>query len=323
MSAGAATPATALKVLVVTNMYPTEDEPWFGCFVREQVEDLISLSIDVRLVHFDGRADWMNYLRAARTVRRLVSTDHFDLVHAHYGLTGAAAVAQRQVPVLTTFHGSDHSGEIRWQKYVSWIVARHSFPVFVSEEGRRHLMRPSAPVIPAGVDTELFSPIDRPEARRRLGWATDGRYVLLPGSRSAPKQPLLFDAALAEARKTAPDLRGVALAGFSRERAALVFNAVDVTLMTSRREGSPVAIRESLACMTPVVSVPVGDVPKVLTDLPGCGIFPRTPEALARGVLAALDANRSPVLRERAEQYSRRRTAERLVAVYRSVASLR
>ena len=323
MSADVATQASALKVLVVTNMYPTEDEPWFGCFVREQVEDLIFLGIDVRLLHFDGRADWMNYLRAARTVRRLVSTDHFDLVHAHYGLTGAAAVAQRRVPVLTTFHGSDHSGEIRWQKYVSSIVARRSFPILVSEEGRRNLRQPSAPVIPAGVDIDVFSPLDRREARRRLGWATDGHYVLLPGGRSAAKQPLLFDAALAEARKTAPDLQGVALVGFSREQAALVFNAVDVTLMTSRREGSPVAIRESLACMTPVVSVPVGDVPKVLRDLPGCGIFPRRPEALAQGVLGALHADRSPALRERAEHYSRRRTAERLAAVYRSVASVR
>jgi glycosyltransferase involved in cell wall biosynthesis len=302
-------------------MYPTAEEPWFGCFVREQVEDLISLGVDLRLLHFDGRGDPLNYFRAARRVRRIVSTEHYDLVHAHYGLTGAVAAFQNRVPTVTTFHGSDYSGEIRWQKYVSWIVARRSFPIVVSEEGRRLLMQPSAPVIPAGVDTELFAPIDRHEARRRLGWVEGGRYVLLPGSRSAPKQPLLFDAALAEARKTVPDLRGVEFSGFSREQAALVFNAVDVTLMTSRREGSPVAVRESLACMTPVVSVPVGDVPKVLAGLPGCGIFPRKPQALGKGVVDALGADRSPALRRRAERYSRRRTAERLAAVYRSVAA--
>ena len=50
-------------------------------------------------------------------------------------------------------------------------------------------------------------------------------------------------------------------------------NAVDVTLLTSDWEGSPGAVRESLACQTPVVSVPVGDVPNVLSGLPGCAVM--------------------------------------------------
>ena len=95
--------------------------------------------------------------------------------------------------------------------------------------------------------------------------AEGGRYVLLPGSRAnRRKRADLFDEAMAEARKHIPLLRGVTLEGMSRERAALALNAADVVLMTSDREGSPVAVRESLACMTPVVSVDVGDVAEVL-----------------------------------------------------------
>jgi glycosyltransferase involved in cell wall biosynthesis len=181
---------------------------------------------------------------------------------------------------------------------------------------------PSAQVIPAGVDTDLFKPLDRRVARRRLGWREDAHYVLLPGSRSLPaKRADLFDAVLAEARKEAPDLCGVALEGFSREQVALVLNAADAVLMTSDREGSPVTVRESLACMTPVVSVDVGDVPRVLTGLPGCGIFRRDPYALTRGVLDALRAERHPDLRHRAESSSRRIAAERIAAVYSSVVS--
>ena len=126
-------------------------------------------------------------------------------------------------------------------------------------------------VIPAGVDTELFVPRERADARRALGWAPDRRYVLFPGSRRDPgKRADLFDAVLREARRTAPDLEGVSLEGFSRREVALVMNAVDVTLMTSDREGSPVTIKESLACMTPVVSVAVGDVAELIAGLPGC-----------------------------------------------------
>jgi teichuronic acid biosynthesis glycosyltransferase TuaC len=312
--------ARALKVLLVTNLYPTPTEPWYGCFVREQAEDLAALGIDLEILHFDGRQDSLNYLRAAWEVRRRVALKRFDLVHAHYGLTGAAAILQLRVPVVTTFHGSDYSGAIPWQRYLSWAVARRSFPVFVSDEGRRKLRRPSAPVIPTGVDTERFAPLERRAARRRLGWQEDRHYVLLPGSRSvATKRADLFDAVLSEARKTQPNLAGVALAGFSREEAALVLNAADAVLVTSDREGSPLAVREALACMTPVVSVDVGDLRVVLRGVPGCGIFPRSPASLARGLLDALRAERHTDLRRRAERYSRLAIAERIAAVYSTV----
>jgi teichuronic acid biosynthesis glycosyltransferase TuaC len=124
-----------------------------------------------------------------------------------------------------------------------------------------------------------------------------------------------------EVQKRVPALKGVALEGFSRQQAALAFNAVDVTLMTSDREGSPVTVRESLACLTPVVSVEVGDVAQVLAGLPGCGTFPRQPSALGRGVLDALATERHPDLRRRAERTSRRQVAERVAALYAAVAA--
>jgi glycosyltransferase involved in cell wall biosynthesis len=312
----------SFKVLFVTNLYPTPTEPWYGCFVREQAEDLAAMGINLEILHFDGREDSLNYLRTAREISRRVRREHYDLVHAHYGLTGAAATLQRRVPVITTFHGSDYSGAIPWQRSLSWAVARRSLPIVVSDEGRRKLGRPSAPVIPAGVDTERFTPLERRAARRRLGWQEDRHYVLLPGSRSvATKRADLFDAVLNEARKAGPDLVGVALTGFSRDDCALALNAADVVVVTSDREGSPVAVREALACMTPVVAVNVGDLPTVLRGLPGCGIYSRSPEALAGGVLDALKAQRDPALRHRAERYSRRVAAERVAAVYSSMLS--
>jgi teichuronic acid biosynthesis glycosyltransferase TuaC len=301
-------------------MYPSPGEPWYGSFVKDQAEDLVALGIDVQVLDFDGRRDRRNYVRAAANLRRLVSRGDFELVHAHYGLSGVVALAQRRLPVVTTFHGSDYTGAILWQRYVSWVVARGSHAILVSEEARRALGCPTAPVIPAGVDTDLFGPIERRAARRELGWPEDGSYVLLPGSRASPgKRADLFDAAVAEARGVVPDLRGVAFEGFSRQQAVLVLNAVDVMLMTSDREGSPVTVREALACLTPVVSVEAGDVPKVLAGLPGCGIFRREPDALARGLLTALHAERDPELRRRAERTSRGAVARRVAAVYDSV----
>jgi glycosyltransferase involved in cell wall biosynthesis len=303
-----------MKVLVVTNMYPTAPRPWSGVFVAEQVEDLRALGVAVDVLSFDGRADWREYPRAARSLRRRAAANGLDLVHAHYGLTGAVALAQRNVPVVTTFWGSDTF--VPWQRAVSYGVARLSIPLFVSDAGRARLRRRAAPVVPSAVDTERFRPRPRAEARRLLGWDAHGVYVLLPGPRtSAMKNAPLFDAVLA-ALPAELKAKGKALEGFTRDEAALVMNAVDVTLMTSVSEGSPVAVRESLASNTPVVSVRVGDVPDLLRGLPGCGVCERDPHALARGVLVALEAGRSDRLRARAAEFSRERTARKVLAVY-------
>lgn len=308
-----------MRVLAVTNMYPTPTEPWLGCFVREQVEALRGIGVSVEVLSFDGRKDWRRYIGAGRQLRRLVEEEGpFDLIHAHYGLTGAVAVAARRLPVVTTFHGSDTV--IPWQRAVSWAVARLTTPVFVTPEAARRLGCPRATVIPSAVDLDLFQPIDRRAARRALGWNEDGRYVLLPGSRANPvKGASLFEAAVETARRKEPDLAAVSLEGFGRHQVPLVMSAVDVTVMTSVREGSPVAVKESLACLTPVVSVAVGDVPELLAGLPGCAVVPREPALLADALLRALGAPRHPSLRERVEPYSHRRIAEQVAKVYQEV----
>jgi glycosyltransferase involved in cell wall biosynthesis len=309
-----------MNVLVVTNMYPTDAEPWFGCFVEEQVEDLRALGIGVTVLPFDGRHDRGNYLRAAGELRRLARGD-FDLVHAHYGLTGAVALAQRRLPTLTTFHGSD-TGYVRWQARVSWVVARLTTPIFVEAGGAERLGLPGAAVLPMGVDTGRFRPWDRGAARAELGWDLERPYVLFPASRENPhKSPELFDAVVEEAGRALPGLVGVALGRRSRDEVARMMAAVDATIVTSRFEGSAVVVRESLACNTPVVSVRVGDAPTVLAGLPGCEVCERDPQALAAAVARALPHKGSPLLRRRAERSSRPRVAERLVEIYRAVAS--
>lgn len=308
-----------MRVLTVTNMYPTEAEPWFGSFVKDQIEAVRRLNVAVDVLNFDGRRDWRAYASAARSVRKLTATGDFDLVHAHYGLTGAVALGQRSVPTVVTFHGSD-TGYVRWQAWLSWFVARLVTPVFVSKDGARRLGCANAAVIPAGVDVDFFQPQPKPDARAALGWPEQGRYVLLPGSRGDPRKGAhLFDAVVREVRRRVPDVTPVSLEGFTRDQVAVVMNAVDVTVMTSEFEGSPVSIKESLACMTPVVSVPVGDLPELLADLPGCAIAPREPVSLAEAVLAAFERGSDPALRRRAEQLSRRSIAERTVALYESV----
>jgi glycosyltransferase involved in cell wall biosynthesis len=307
-------------VLVLTNMYPTQAEPLLGCFVRDQVDDLRRLGVDMAVLAFDGRSRKIRYLTTAPRLRRVLSRGRYDLVHAHYGLSGAVAALQFATPVVTTFHGSD--AWVPWQRKVSRVVARRTQPIAVAPVIAASLDAHEAPVIPCAVDLDLFAPADRAEARRALGWPQDASCVLFPASRNdttkqVRKQVGLFDATIERLRLSRPGMFAASLDGLSRQEVALAMSAADVAVLTSLWEGAPVGVKEALACRTPVVSVEVGDISSVLPGLPGCAIVPRDAEALAKGVEDALHARGHPRLREAMHAYGRRPIAERVLGVYR------
>ena len=318
--ASACLDGAGLRVLVLTNMYPTAEEPEFGCFVKDQVDDLRALGVAVDVLSFDGRARRSRYLGAARRLRGRLRGRRYDIVHAHYGLTGAVAALQLRAPVVTTFHGSD--AWIPWERAVSRAVARRTQPIAVAPVIAESLGVRDAPVIPCAVDLSRFTPVDRTAARRSLGWPAEPLCVLLPAARGDAtkvfrKQVHVFDATVDRLRGDGEQVFAATLDGLSREGVALAMSAADVAVMTSLWEGAPVGVKEALACETPVVSVRVGDVPDVVAGLPGCAVVPRDPAALAAAVKRALRAGRSRRLRESMQAYGRRQIAERVIDVYR------
>jgi len=305
-----------MRVLVLTNMWP-DNAGLFGTFVADQVDDLRGGGVETSVLNFDARRAKFRYATTVLRLRRRLRSERPDLVHAHYGLTGAVALTQRRVPVVTTFHGSD--AYIPWQRRVSSVAARLTTPVCVSREIANRLGRPAATILPMAVDTERFRPMPRADARRELGLDPDRPLVLFPGARANPvKRYELFRAALE--RVGAAEL---VFEGYDREHAVLALNAADAVLMTSRHEGSPVTVREALACDTPVVSVAVGDVPDAIRSLPGCSIEQPDPQLLADAVERALASERDGSLRERALETSRPAVAARLLSLYEQVLSSR
>jgi teichuronic acid biosynthesis glycosyltransferase TuaC len=304
-----------LNVLVLTNMWPSGEDPSAGIFVQEQVSDLRSGGFDIDVVHFDGRKSSFEYLRAVRTIRSAFKTRRYDIVHAHFGLTGFAAVLAGARPLVTTFHGSD-TGFKRWQLPISRRVARRSTPIVVEESAAHRLGVGLADVIPMGVDVDVFRPAS--------GAAVDAPpLIVFPGSpEKRVKNYALFQEVIEELRRRGTDVRTTALVGLQRREVAAVLASADALLVTSLFEGSPVTVREALACGTPVVGVPVGDVARVLDRLPGCSCAPPDPGVLADAVECALSTPRArDTLRDAVVAVSDRQSiAARVGAVYRAVA---
>lgn len=145
---------------------------------------------------------------------RLTRGGDYDLIHAHYWLSGVAALALRgrwAVPVLQMFHtlgrlknrvarsSAELEPAIRLSEEAR-IVAGADRIVAANVVERLELLRGHGALaqriatIPCGVDTELFAPGDRSAARRALG--LDGRPTLLWVGRIAPIKGLdtLLDA---------------------------------------------------------------------------------------------------------------------------------
>jgi glycosyltransferase involved in cell wall biosynthesis len=87
-----------------------------------------------------------------------------------------------------------------------------------------------------------------------------------------------------------------------------VINGFDISCLTSRAEGFPNVVGESMACGVPVIATRVGDVVDLVGDA-GVLIAPGDADALARGILALL-AESSGSRREVA-QIARQRIVEK------------
>lgn len=271
-----------MKVLIVANNKPGQFSP----FVSEQVETLKKLGVRFDFFGVGGKG-FNGYLSNLPPLKKRIHVFNPDLIHAHYGLSGMLANLQRAIPVVTTYHGSDiHSKGLILS--MSKITARYSaYNIFVSP----WLLELSGYngdnkcVIPCGVDTTTFTPIERAEARKQLGWNENEMIVLFAG---AFDNEVKNSQLAKEAVSLVPNTKIVELRGYTREQVCMLINAANCLLMTSYREGSPVVIKEAMACGTPIVSVDVGDVKDVVSDVNGSYISTYDANDIAAHISQAL-----------------------------------
>lgn len=166
---------------------------------------------------------------AESLVRRAAELGPYDLVHAHYWLSGAAGIAAArrwEVPLIVSFH------TLAAVKNLAGAAVPEPLARLVGErqavEAADRVLAPTRQdaralidlygadpervrVVPPGVDPATFFPRDRDEARARLDLA-DGPVVLFVGRLQELKGPDLAIRAFAEAvRRGSPATRAATL----------------------------------------------------------------------------------------------------------------
>jgi teichuronic acid biosynthesis glycosyltransferase TuaC len=310
-----------MRALVVTNMYPTSARPALGRFVQDQVEALRRID-DVEVELFAFAPGLRSYPRAARELRRRYRSEHFDVIHAHFGLTAWPSLALGGAPHVVTFHGTDlaHPRSGRLSRAVLRFV---DLAATVSTSLAREQIAGAGvgqrvAVLPCGVDLRRFRSLPRAEARARLGLDPDAPCLLFPADPARAEKR--FD----RARELAGDVPLLTLGNVPPDDVPLWVNAANVVLVPSDREGFGLAVLEALACDVPVLATPVGIAPLALGGIAGAHCEPFEPVAW-RAALAPHLAAADPRVagRDRAALFSSERMAERVVVAWRAIAAER
>ena len=309
---------------------------------------------NVHYLHLPGMSRARQAARVARAcmpVVRELSRGRPTVLDAHYlypdGVAALHIARALQLPCVVTARGSDVNvlaeiPVIREQVRSTMHDAARLFAVSSALSGRfADVLGNGSRVetVRNGVDLELYRPGDRAAARRALGLPGDRQVVLGVGRlvegkgfhhAAAALAGLGGDAVLAlvgdgpERERIAGLLapqRLCLLGARPRDQVILAYQASDLLVLPTYREGWPNVVTEALACGLSVVASAVGGIPEILADdRVGALVPPGDTEALQVALQRFLAAPPDPRLaRALAEGYSWDDTVQRLSALFRDL----
>lgn len=294
--------------------------------------DVVSFGPNARVIHLEAGPrrpvdkyevlDYVPEFACGLQRFRGLSGKRYDLLHAHYWLSGRVALLMQErwdIPLIAMFHTlerlksqagheSERESQLRFEIERRTIAAadRVIAPTAVDQRDMLRQYGPSrggTTVIPGGVDTQLFQPIPRRQARDQLNIG-HGPVVLFVGRLQPLKGlDLLFSsfAHLVHHLGPRPNARLIVVGGPNRQaplaadlrqmqrlqRQAVAlgilsqvsfvgavdqaelptyYAAADVTVMPSSYESFGLVALESQACGTPVLATRVGGLASAVRD---------------------------------------------------------
>lgn len=279
----------------------------------------------------DGIAFFFGIMLTVKEIQKEFSFDCIFATWAYPDGFGSALIAQMfKKPFFIKVHGSDIDIHIKSRfrkKMVACALQKSAKIISVSQNLKGKMVslgiaQDKIAVIPNGVNTELFKPLDQIECRKTLGLPLDKKIILFVGNLKRDKGVIdivdavfrlsgekKIDAFLAivgdgplkeELEKKAADLSllpsNILLSGSRPHNEIPVWmNASDVFCLPSYHEGCPNVILEALACRKPVVATTVGAIPELINKLK-CGNLVPTGNVnmLEKALLEVLSSSNIP-----------------------------
>ena len=254
-------------------------------FIKVQGQSLAKEGIDVKYFTINGKGI-EGYLSSGLRLKKYLKKNKFDIIHAHYTLSGWSALigitGTCNTPLVLSLMGSDTYGEfidknkIKFssrlntiltyliQPFVDRIISKSkNINKFVYLKNKSH-------IILNEIILNKFYPANN-SFRSELKLDNNKKYILFLGDKTNIRKNYYL-AARSVQYINDPDVKLIAPYPITHIEVYKYINSVDVLLLTSFAEGSPNTIKEAMACNCPIVSTKVGDVNYLLNGLDGCYI---------------------------------------------------
>jgi glycosyltransferase involved in cell wall biosynthesis len=137
-------------------------------------------------------------------------------------------------------------------------------------------------VIPNGINTEIFKPVDQTQARNKLGLPLNKKIVLFvaefstnnPFKGGAIIRNLIVDSTLTEfvfitvgGDNTTGFVNHITYPYIDKDTdLAILYAASDVLLYPTQADNLPLVVLESMACGTPVIASALGGIPEIISN---------------------------------------------------------
>lgn len=287
-------------------------------FFKNQVKSMRAKGYKVDILEVPGREsqeDTRSVIDYFRYYPKVLSQvrEEYDLIHANFGNTVPFAVLQPLRPLVVTYWGTDLNGQTGsiakfFGKFADQVILPS--PAMANNYGGEHV------IIPFGIDTELFKPIDRKEARRRIGWDLDSNIVLFPYTPERPEKN--FDLAEEVVKNSSSSIELKIIHDVEYQSVPLYMNASDLVLITSKEESGPMVVKEAMACNVPVLSTDVGFVEEVIEGVSNTHICNNI-EQFSSHIDSIIKNNSKSNGREKATQWSIESMGNQIEEVYKIV----
>ena len=249
-------------------------------FIKSQGDSLEEQGITMDYFQILGKGI-LGYLKSTKKLRLYLKKNRFDLIHAHYTLSGWTSVlAVPKVPIVLSLMGSDAYGEYSGpgkivlksrfltlltfliQPFVDAIISKSKhIATFVYRKRISH-------IIPNGIQLEHFK-LYPPKIKKELGLNLEKNHVLFLGDKKYKRKNFTLAESAFRLLKS-KNIELLAPYPVSYDQVVKYLNAVDVFLMTAFMEGSPNVVKEAMACNCPIVATDVGDAGWVMGETEGC-----------------------------------------------------
>ena len=298
---------TKLKILHVVSGLPTIQTPSFMIFAKRQIDFLRGFGLDIDVLNLSnyGLNSWRKYILGIFELRKRISRNDYDLIHAHYSYCGLISIFQKRVPVIVSFLGSDLLGTPNKQGHLTFrgkidVKASILLTKFVdhvivmTHQMSKLIVRKNiVSVIPNGVDFKLFKPMNKISARKHFKLEKQQKIILFACNpkNTVKNYCLALKAFNCLKNKISSQCFLWVFFNHTQEELSIAMNAADVLLLSSFSEGSPNIIKEAMACNLPIVSVNVGDVPQMISSAKNCYLAKYDPFDMANKLALVLESS--------------------------------